>query len=157
LSLCSKYPNFINDPELKFSWSICIIGKHISTKGNLRSPHECKQHSHRVQFLNNEDGSKINLLVNSHRLQHFPNGQSLVCFSQIGFPISYKLECEIKVTVPIFMKFCTFPILLHRDIFYAFPSYYTFFLKVYTLYIFFPFKKNYFSNFKVLPKKKCVL
>jgi len=73
-------PKF-NDPKLKFSFFLCIVEKLISTKGNLKKYiilcplHECKQHSYCVQFLNNEDGSKINLLMNSHHYKVFPNGQ----------------------------------------------------------------------------------
>jgi len=116
----------------------------------LYPPHECKQHSHCAQFLNKEDGSKINLLVKSLHYELFPNGQYLVFF-KIDFPIFYKLKCEIIMTIPISMRFCTFLFFLLREIFYTFPSYDTFFLKVYTLNILIRFFKNcFFILYKTL-------
>jgi len=80
-----------------------------------------KQHSYCIQFLNNENGSKINLLVNSHYYKVFPNGQFLD-LKKISFSIFYKLKCEITVIVPISMRFCTFLVLLLREFFYTFLS-----------------------------------
>jgi len=112
--------------------------------------HECKQHSYCMQFQDKEDGSKINFLVKSHHYKLFPNYQLLV----VVFlnPVFYKVKCENTVIIPISMRFCTFLVLLLREFFYAFLSYGTFFLKVYTLHIFFTFSKNCFSNFKVFMK-----
>jgi len=52
------------------------------------------------------------------------------------------------------LRFGTFLVLLLKEFFYAIPLVGTFILKVYTLGIFVLIFKNYFSNFKVLLKKK---
>jgi len=52
------------------------------------------------------------------------------------------------------LRFGTKIVLLLQDFFYAIPSVDTFILKVLTLDIFFLIFKSYFSNFKVLQKKK---
>jgi len=72
-------PKF-NDLELKFSWSFCLVGNHIPTKWLSKNIlffvlHMSANNASIVQFLNNEDGSKINLLVKSHHYEFFPNSQ----------------------------------------------------------------------------------
>jgi len=58
-----------------------------------------------------------------------------------------------NVKVLIFMRFCTFLVLLPKEFFYTFPSQGTFSLKVCTLNIFSTFFKNYFSNYTILLKE----
>jgi len=79
--------------------------------------HECKQNSHCMQFLNIEDGYKIIFLVKSHHHQFFWNGQFLVFLKK-----KFLFFTNWNVKVPIFMRFCTFLVLLFRELFYAFPS-----------------------------------
>jgi len=86
-------PRF-NDLELKLSWSICIVGKHVPKEiqnySILCPLHQYKHHSHCAQFLNTEDGSWIILLVKSHHRQFFPNCQFWV-FLKKNFPIFFFL------------------------------------------------------------------
>jgi len=59
-------------------------------------------------------------------------------------------NCYIKLS--IFLRFGTFLVLQLREFFYAFPLVVIFILKVYTLFIFYKFKKISFLILKYSPK-----
>jgi len=131
---------------------------HISTKGNLKIYHFMTSTWVQTsllcaQFLNIEDGSKIILLMKSHHNQFFPNGQFFVFLKKN--PISYKLKCESTNLHEIF-HFSSSPT---SRIFLCFSFLGTFFVKVYTLNIFFTFWKiaflilNYSQKKSTMPKR----
>jgi len=57
---------------------------------------------------------------------------------------------------PIFLRFCTFLVLLLREFFYVFPSYGIFFLKIYTLCTFLKFLKIIILILKHSGKKSTI-